>query len=288
MNNVTVLGNFGETFSADAWPILAAEFSIPRYVDKKCIPAFVNKDILGMTTKHGGYGVIALETLCDGNVVESVDSFIPLLSKYDSTEKCPIKIIGGIAMTLNICLLVRKGMSKADIKGVVAHKAALRACKDRITTVPTIEVAHNGEASRLVATEDQYQEYAALGPCSASETFGLRIAEENFEAEKAITTFALIGPKDIETPEGDLNQGFVIFSIKNSPGSLISVLELFSRENLNMTSIRSSHIIGETYHHIMSYKFFRGQIPNFNKAIKMLANRTTSHLVFGPFPVIPR
>lgn len=288
MNTVTILGNLGETFSAVAWPILAKEFDIPRFADKKCIPAFVNRNILSMTAKHGGYGVIAIETICDGNVVESIDSFVPLLSTYDLTEKCPIKVIGAIGMTLNICLLTQEETEKANIKGIIAHGAAIRACKAKIPHLPIIEVANNGEAARLVAEEDQYREYAALGPCTAAETFKLKIEEENFQTEIAVTTFALIGPKHVETPEADVNQGFIIFSVENSPGTLVSVLELFSRENLNMKYIRSVHVIEATYHHIVSFSLSRTEIPRFNQAVKMLPTRTKSHLVFGPFPIIPR
>ena len=185
------------TFSYEAYLVLSKAFRAPKVTDENSpyMSAERNDDILPTLMRTGGYGVIAMDTKAEGNVLESVKPFFALLGS-GSLER-PFTIIGAIRMKIHFALMVRKGVKKEDIKTVIAHKKAFGACQQKISSLgwECIESPNNGKAAEDVATKEECKEYAALGTLSAAEIYGLSVLEYPFEEETAITTFFLLGPK---------------------------------------------------------------------------------------------
>ena len=212
MNNVTFLGPVGATFSHDAYDMLAEIYDAPQVIadgaHTNCIPASVNTEILKLIAQHGGYGAVAMETKAEARVTETLESFVKLLQTYSNGTFCPFHVSGAIKMKLHFCLMVRQDVSRESIKGIIAHPKALGACKEHIASMKfiTINTSSNGEAARLVAEDDRYASYAALGPKSASLKYGLHVLDETFEDSEAITTFFLITPTTHKVVTGKRNR----------------------------------------------------------------------------------
>jgi prephenate dehydratase len=294
MKPVTFLGPIGATFSHQAYDILATKFGAPAAViePSNCIPAPTNRDIIKLIIGHGGYGAIAMETLAEGRVAEPVESFIELLQSYDSTDACPIRIIGALRMRIHFCLMARKTTlpeipSQAKI---LMHAKALGPCKkniERIALSP-LTVSSNGEAARLVAETDEYATSVALGPRAAAERYGLAVIDEAFEDTEAITTFFLVAPSSHAVSRGKQNRALVVFKLAHKPGALVRALAAFDRERLNLIEIHSVHAGNGTYRFAIEIEVGMDELERFDSALMEFRHTVDAHLSFGPFEVLSR
>ena len=224
MQKITFLGPVGATFSHDAYNLLAEIYAAPKAItegpEANCVPATSNGEILKLIGEHGGYGAIAMETRAEGRVAVPLESFIELLKTHDKIETCPFHIVGGVKLKLHFCFMMRRSASTIPIHGVVAHPKAVGACRARVTSlgVPIHEAPSNGEAARLVAQSEDYAHFAALGPRSAAEKYGLEVLNDAFEDRVARTMFYLITPKKHEVQVGEMNRMLICFTVPHKPG----------------------------------------------------------------------
>lgn len=294
---VVFLGPEGATFSHMAYDLLANEFKAPRtkaHPREACMmPAAKNADIPSAVAGHRGYGAIAMETLAEARVAESLEGFIRLLQKYDHLELpghntgCPIHVLGAVEMELNFCLMVNPRAYLDDVRKVLAHPKAAGACKKRLfNRFEIIDMPSNGEGARLLAEDSRYINYAALGPRSAAEKYSLRVMEDKYEDERAVTTFFLLGPRMRKVSIGDKNRVLIVFRLPHEPGSLVRALQPFA--SLNMMQIHSVHTGNHSYDFAIELELNYGELPAFHKAHAEFAEKVTKQLTFGPFEVIAR
>ncbi len=285
--NAVFLGPVGATFSHDAYDVLAQIYGVP---EAPCIPAPTNGDILGMVAEYGGYGAIAMETMAEGRVAEPLESFILLLKVYGGILECPFRVIAAVGLRIHFCLMARTGMSISGITGILAHPKAIGACKGRVgaTGLTVEEVKSNGEGARLVVESDEYATYAALGPRSAAEKYGLSILNDAYEDKEAITTFFLLGPQDHGVVIGKNNRILIVFRVPHHPGALVKALTPFDEEGINMIQIHSVHAGNGAYHFAIELEASEADLPRFAKAREKFEKCVEQHLTFGPFEVVSR
>jgi prephenate dehydratase len=292
MKKVTFLGPIGATFSHDAYKILAELYGTPRAVaegpDANLVPASTNGEVLKLVLEHGGYGAIAMETLAEGKIAKNLKPFFDMLKTYKKPNEWPIRIIGALNMRFHICLMARKwSLSHPEWK-LVGHSAALGACKTRIAEHKFITetVESNGEAARLVAEDDRYARYHALGPRSAAEKYDLTVYKEVFADDETITTFFLIGPKEHKASIGRENRALVVYELSNKPGAYYRSIEPF--KELNLIPISPAYTGNRTHDFGIEVEVGGDEIEIFEKAIESFAGRVEEYLSFGPFQVVSR
>ena len=295
MKNITFLGPIGATFSHDAYNILAEIYGTPAVEQTNYVAASSNGEVLRLIREHGGYGAIAMETLAEGRVAEPLESFIELLKTYSKTADCPFRVVGAIYLKLHFCLMARSGVSGSEITKIIAHPKSLGACKERVAklavsgvAVSTMNVASNGEAARLVAEDDEYAGFAALGPRSAAEKYGLKILDAAFEDGEAITTFFLIAPVSHKVSVGKENRMLIVFRAPHEPGSLVKTLQPFAHEGLNLIQIHSVHAGNHTYNFAIEIEVKEEKLKSLDRAMKEFGEYVNTYLSFGPFEVISR
>jgi prephenate dehydratase len=292
MKKVTFLGPVGATFSHDAYGLLAKLYGATEAVSEgeraNCIPASSNGEVLKLILEHGGYGAIAMETLAEGRVAEPLESFIDLLKLFKKTCECPLQVIGAVRMKLHFYLMTRKGSSFDTLQGIIAHGKSLGACKGKValTKLQTKEVKSNGEAARLVAESDEYATWAALGPRSAEEKYGLQILDEAFEDGEAVTTFFLLGQKEHKVSVGKENRALIVFAAPHKPGGLVRSLIPFEEEGLNLIQIHSVHVGNHTYNFAIEVEVGESQLQSFERAMKSFGDHVEEFISFGPFEVL--
>lgn len=287
MNKVTFLGPVGATFSHQAYDALACKYGLLPSSSSQLIPATTNKEILRMIRDHGGYGAIAMETLAEMRVNESLESFIDLLKVYRKADECSFCITGAIRLELNFCLMLKMGARDSWNKTIVAHPKAIGACQSNIEKrfLKTVECSSNGEAARLVAESDEYSTCAALGPHAAAEKFGLEIVHDRFEDRKAVTTFFLITPKTRGVCIGKNNRALIVFTIPHIAGSLVKALIPFERYGLNLIQIHSTHSGNQAYNFAVEIDVELSKLQTFERALKAFEKCVLSSIAFGPFEV---
>lgn len=178
-------------------------------------------------------GVLPVENSIEGTVRESLDT----LMLCDNPN---IKILAEIIMPIKHCLLSRT-TEFYSITGVISHPQALAQCQNFIhdelpRNLNIIETTSTAEAARSLANYNLT--YAAIGSEKTAEVYNLNILKENINDDKSNQTrFVLIG--DYETEKTGRDKTSIAFSTDNRPGALLEVLNIFYKNNINLTYISS-------------------------------------------------
>ena len=178
-------------------------------------------------------GVLPVENSIEGTVRESLDT----LMVCDNPN---IKILAEIVMPIRHCLLSRT-TEFYSITGVISHPQALAQCQNFIhdelpRNLNIIETTSTAEAARSLANYNLT--YAAIGSEKTAEVYNLNILKENINDDKSNQTrFVLIGEYDTEKTGRDKTS--IAFSTDNRPGALLEVLNIFYKNNINLTYISS-------------------------------------------------
>lgn len=174
------------------------------------------------------YGVVPVENSTEGVVNHTLDRFIA----------SPLKICGEVILRIHHHLLGKmEGLD--EIRRIYSHRQSLAQCREWLTGnlagVELIGVSSNAEAARLAATEAGA---AAIAGDAAAEIYGLTVLAATIEDEPHNTTRFLVIGKRAVPPSGEDKTSLVV-SAPNRSGSLMRLIEPFSRHGLSMTRLES-------------------------------------------------
>ncbi len=174
------------------------------------------------------FGVVPIENSTEGVINHTLDMFMG----------SPLRICGEVELRIHHHLL-GKGKSLKGVKRVLSHQQSLAQCREwldaNLPSVERVAVASNAEAARMASRDAKV---LAIAGSSAAEIYGLRTLVSNIEDEPDNTTrFLIVGRLDPQ-PSGE-DKTSLLISAPNRSGSLIGLLEPFSRHGINMTRIES-------------------------------------------------
>ena len=99
-----------------------------------------------------------------------------------------------------------------------------------------IEVANDCEAAKALSNYNLT--YASIGSEKISKLYNLNILKNNINDDKSNRTcYVLIG--DYETEPSGHDKTTLMFTTKNKPGALMEILNIFSKNNVNLSHISS-------------------------------------------------
>ncbi|MFA6446163.1 MAG: prephenate dehydratase domain-containing protein [Candidatus Paceibacterota bacterium] len=290
---VVTLGSSGATFSSAAYKLLANIHGVESNPDNiEFLSVDTNSKVIRrMLSVHPEsshfqsdvFGVLAVETMADGKIDESLNTFVTLLENENPSR---ISIIGAIRQKINLALMAKVDMN--EIVGVVGHERALGACKENLSRLGVEQriVDNNEEASMRVSWKHGYEKFAALGPAFAGEKYGLKVINSTFEDTEAVTTFVLLKTGDAILKPCESNKILAVFRLKHIPGALAQVLYLLRQYNL--TNMHSVYTGNGTYDFLIELECPFCQIENCLSVFSRVREVTQKLLTFGPFGVIER
>lgn len=223
-------------------------------------------------------GVLAVENSIEGTVRESLDNLMV-------TKNPNIRILAEYFMPISHCLLART-TEFSSITNIISHPQALAQCQDFIHNelpfnVNIIEASSTAEAAKSL--QNYNLTYSAIGSKKTAETYNLNVLKEGINDDKTNQTrFILIG--DFETDKTENDKTSMAFSTENKPGALLSVLEIFMANHINLSYIASrpsKHKFGE-YIFIVN---FDGHIhdPKILHTIQQIKEKTTYIRFLGSY-----
>ena len=176
--------------------------------------------------------VLPIENSIEGIVRETIDNLVKL---KDSN----VKIIGETVIPISHCLMT-KANDIRKIKHVLSHPQALGQCSgyicENLKGVDVTETHSTGEAARLAAQKGET--YAAIAASPAAEISNLNILARQINDEKDNKTRFILVARGIQNPTGN-DKTSIFFTVKNEPGSLAKVLNIFNEHNINLMYIES-------------------------------------------------
>ena len=227
--------------------------------------------------KRADYGVIPLENSTTGSINDVVD----MLSKYD------VYIVGETSIKVEHNLLGSKGASISDICEVYSHEQGFFQCREFLkdydwelnsvvnTAVGAATVAQSGDKKK-----------AAIASERAAKLYGLDILKSGINSGKQNSTRFIIIANEPTVGEGG-TKAAVMFSVPHVSGSLVSALQIFANNSVNLVKLESRPVIDR----IGEYLFFaelEGSIndENMKQAISELNKYATSFKYLGNFKKI--
>ena len=174
------------------------------------------------------YGVIPIENSLEGVVNHTLDMFV------DSD----LKISGEVFLEVSQHLMNKTGKIE-DVHKIYSHPHAIAQCRkwlvENLPDIPIYEVDSTARAAQI-ASEDETA--ASIGSEMAEMCYHLRIVEKSIEdSPNNFTRFLIVGDTEPQPTGNDRTS--LVFSCAHKSGSLYTALEIFAKEQINMTKIES-------------------------------------------------
>lgn len=225
--------------------------------------------------------LVPIENASSGIITNTADQLMRL-AKTDASAT--LKIREALAMRVELALLAR-----ADTKAIAkiySHRAPFDHGRDWLAKhypeAEQVVVDSTSEAAVLAAKQ---RGTAAIAGLQAVEQNGLRIVSRDVGGEVANqTTFIVVGAA-LSRPARPTHTS-VVFELPHVPGSLVAVMNVLARRELNLTKILSRPIPGR----FEEYRFmieFQGPASSEAAvaALARIAKITDFLAVIGSYPV---
>ena len=220
------------------------------------------------------YGVVPVENSTEGVINLTLDCFV------DS----PLLICDEIKSTISLYLL-SKTKDRKKIKAIYSHPQPLGQCRQwlnrNLANVEQIPASSTANAAEMVVKQ---RTCAAIAGKLAAEVYNLNIVAENIQDRiKNHTRFLVIG-KD-EAKKAKYNKTSIMFSIRDEAGSLLKVLQLFARNNINLTKIQSRPLRDRPWEYLF-YVDIEGHIQDLavKKSMEALKKMCLFLRALGSYP----
>ena len=212
------------------------------------------------------YGVVPVENSTEGVVNYTLDMLI------DSD----LKIAFEITLEISHNLLSKTGKKK-DVKKIYSHPQARAQSRDWLENnfpdTPIVEELSTAAAAKRVAKDASS---AAVASELAASVYDLKFIEKGIEDYKTNFTRFLVIAKE-STKKTGKDRTSVMFSIKDRPGALYSILRSFSRHKINLTKIESRPSRRKAWEYIF-FVDMEGHMED--KGVKKAINEVTKECLY--------
>ena len=224
-------------------------------------------------------GMVPIENSIEGGVGETLDQLVRTSQKITINKE--------IIIPIEHCLIT-KTKNLNQIKKVIAHTQALSQCQaflKRFMPEAELEPVTSNSTGVKIVSESQNGNIAAIGPEMAADIYKVPIFEKGINDEKEnFTRFVLIGT---ETPrQTGKDKTTIAFGVPyDKPGTLVGVLNSFSKEKVNLSRIESrpsKKTLGE-YIFFIDLEAHREDVP-LKRALSEVASEFSFYRWLGSYP----
>jgi len=220
--------------AAEAWLKGGGELH-PQETIEQVIGAVARKEV--------DQGVVPVENSLEGSVGETL--------RMLSQEK-NLLIQGELLLPVTHCLLAREQIPLSSLQRIYSHPQALGQCRQFLSSLDAVRlvpVESTAAAAALVASGKGRE--AAIAPARAARIYNLEVISEHLEDRRDnITRFIAVGWGTV--PPSGRDKCSLLLALKDKPGSLYHLLEVFAKNNINMVRIESR----PSRRHLGDYLFF--------------------------------
>jgi len=228
--------------------------------------------------KNLNYGVIPIENSLQGTVRETLDLLI---------EKDLI-IFGEVELRIIQNLISAKSSDISKIKKIYSHPQAFAQTsswlKANLPAAEKINANSTAEAVKIVKEQNQ-TDVAAIGTSFASEVYGLKVLNSHIEdIPSNFTRFLIISNKENKIKKGKIKTT-IVYVVKDIPGALYRVLEIFAKANINLSKIESRPRRKGRWEYIF-YMDFEGDIDDLKikDVLEKVEHNVIWYKILGSYP----
>ena len=154
----------------------------------------------------------------------------------------PLVITGEITLPVEFSLMTLPGVDPKDIKSIATHPHAESQCRTYIAknypNAAIIEMASTAAAAKGLLKRE-YE--AAIASSIAAKNYSLSIiAKDIGDNKSAVTRFVMVEkPGKIPDPTGKDRTSLAVFIAIDHAGALLEILNVFAKNQVNLTFIQS-------------------------------------------------
>ena len=213
---------------------------------------------------------------------------------YDHLLNFDFPIVAETNVRIVHNLIALKGVPFSKVKRVFSHPVALNQCLNFFTRNPGIERIpfYDTAGSVKMLVEEHLTDAAGIASSVAAEIYGARILRKSIEDDRQnFTRFFLLRTPEFARrhpvpPAAHAHwKTSLVFSTRNTPGSLFRALSAFALRDLNLAKIESRPLRGKPWEYLF-YVDFLGRVdtPNARNALNHLAESADFMRVLGCYP----
>ena len=222
-------------------------------------------------------GVLAIENSLEGSVTRTLDVLI---------HESQLAIRHELTLPIEHCLIVRPGMTAADVQVISSHPQALNQCR-RFIEERFPSARQEAALSNAAAVEEmlRVEGGAAIGPARAAALYGAEVLERGVQdSPHNRTRFVVLGKTD-SAPTGCDRTSIAFTVAHDQPGTLVEVLQEFSERNINLTKIESRPSREELgiYIFLVDLEGHRTE-PTVSEALTAVEAKTDFYRLLGSYP----
>lgn len=250
--------------------------AIKRFGHSAVLSPFNGIEVIFSEVEQGicDYGVVPVENSTEGVINLTLDCFV------DS----PLLICDEIKLEVSLCLL-SKAMNMNQIKVIYSHPQALAQCRNWLNRhLPGVEQISTSSTASAAQQARNKKSSAAISGTLASEVHQLNVLAKKIQDRSDNYTRFLIICKE-KAQKAKHNKTTVMFSIKDEAGSLLKILQLFARNEINLTRIQSRPLRNRTWEYLF-YLDFEGHVDDANvqEVVGALTRQSLFMKVLGSYP----
>ena len=174
------------------------------------------------------YGIVPVENTLGGSV-DQVNRLLINTRLY---------VVGAVELPIHLCLLALPETDHKEIRTVYSHPQALAQSRNFLSRnkLDPVQYSDTAGAAKMLA-ERRPKGSAAVASKLCGRLYGLEIIKEDIQDLDRNMTRFLVLSKEENKEEGD--KCSIIFTTEHKAGALFRVLEVFAKENINLTRIES-------------------------------------------------
>jgi prephenate dehydratase len=225
--------------------------------------------------------VIPIENTLAGSVHEN----------YDHLLHFDVRIAAETNVRIVHNLIVGAGVRFQDIRKVYSHPVALNQCLRFFAKYPRMERTpfYDTAGSVKMIMETKAADAAAIASSVAASIYGARILRRSIEDDRRnFTRFFLLYPaKRLPRRLKPARQWktSLVFTTRNTPGTLFRALSAFALRDLSLTKIESRPLHGKPWEYLFYLDFLgREGEPRVQNALRHLSELADFLRVLGSYP----
>ena len=227
------------------------------------------------------------ENVCDAGIMAIENSIAgSILQNYGLMQDANLEIEGEIYLRIKQNLLALPEQSIEDLKEVHSHPMAINQCRAFFRNYPHIRLVETEDTaiSARNIRENNLKGVGAIAGELSAELYKLKILKKQIESIKNNQTrFFLLKRKQDVSFHGGYNKASLYFSIAHEVGSLANILEIFTKQNVNLSKIQSIPIAGVNWEYFFHVDIEFEAPIQFTNTIKEMEKYTTKLQTLGTY-----
>jgi prephenate dehydratase len=227
--------------------------------------------------------IVPIENSLEGSVNATLDALV-----FEAEE---VSIVGEVVHPIQHCLIGRAPLVFDQIERVVSHPQATAQCstfiRDHLPNATVFSANSTADAVRIVAESDR--PWAALANRLSARLYGCQVLEAGVEdtPENETRFVWLARDRDALVRDGgEWKTSVVFWGLPDAPGALVSVLQAFADQGVNLSKIESRPL----KQRLGSYMFFadlegREVDADVVSALETVQRKVGTLRVLGSYPV---